>query len=35
MRCRFCGREYFLKEFQELMDDDLEELLMNVRCDRL
>lgn len=35
LRCRFCGKEFFLKDFQELMDDEMDDFLMNVRCDRL
>jgi hypothetical protein len=35
MRCRSCGREYPLEQFSDLMDDDFEQQLANVRCDRL
>jgi hypothetical protein len=33
--CRSCGARFSLSEFRESLDDILEELLADTRCDRL
>jgi hypothetical protein len=35
LRCRSCGARFSLSEFRESLDDNLEELLADTRCDRL
>jgi hypothetical protein len=35
MRCKACGARYSLDRFASLMDEDFEEKLANVSCDRL
>jgi hypothetical protein len=33
--CRSCGTRYGLSDFRESLDDILEDLLADTRCDRL
>jgi hypothetical protein len=33
--CRSCGTRFPIAEFRDQMDDALEELLADARCDRL
>jgi hypothetical protein len=35
LRCRSCGARFSLSEFRASLDDVLEELLGDTRCDRL
>jgi hypothetical protein len=35
LRCRSCGARFSLSELRESLDDVLEELLGDTRCDRL
>jgi len=35
LRCRSCGARFSLSEFRESLDDVIEELLGDTRCDRL
>jgi hypothetical protein len=35
LRCRACGAHVALAEYQEQMDEQLEEELADTRCDRL
>ncbi|MFP4071586.1 MAG: dual CXXC motif small (seleno)protein [Desulfovibrionales bacterium] len=35
MRCRSCSAEYPLSRYAALLDDDDEEKLANIPCDRL
>lgn len=35
LRCRSCNKLYTLERYLELIDEELEEKLANVRCNRL
>jgi len=35
LRCRSCNARFPLERFKEAMDEELEEELADVRCDRL
>ncbi|MFP4475977.1 MAG: dual CXXC motif small (seleno)protein [Desulfatibacillaceae bacterium] len=35
LRCRSCGKTYTLEEFGDDIDERIEEMLANVRCDKL
>jgi hypothetical protein len=35
LRCGSCGVDYPIHQFAELMDEELEEALALIRCDRL
>ncbi|WP_373498225.1 dual CXXC motif small (seleno)protein [Desulfococcus sp.] len=35
MRCRSCSRRFTIEQIADALDDDLEELLANIPCNRL
>jgi hypothetical protein len=35
LRCKDCGADYRLAEYHDRLDDNLEEDLADIRCDRL